>query len=79
MICAAIEVRYLQLRNNNTEKIGREYFSRLFKAGIASRFTDFSRIFEATIIDVTNEGLLVLKDASGNDRKFGMKEVGWIG
>lgn len=79
MICAAVEVRYLQLRNNNTEKIGSEYFRRLFRAGIPSRFTDFSNIFEATIIDVTKEGLLVLKDGNGNDRKFAMKEVGWIG
>lgn len=79
MICAAIEVRYLQLRNNNTDKIGTEYFARLFKAGVASRFTDFSNIFEATITDVTKEGLLVLRDSNGNDRKFAMKEVGWIG
>ena len=79
MLCAAIEVRYLQLRNNNCAKLAEEYFSRLFKAGVASRFTDFSAIFEATIVDVTNEGLLVLKDGNGTDRKFAMKEVGWIG
>lgn len=79
MICAALEVRYLQLRNNKVDKIAEEYFARLFKAGITTRFTDFSNIFEATIVDVTKEGLLVLKDANGMDRKFGMKEVGWIG
>jgi BirA family biotin operon repressor/biotin-[acetyl-CoA-carboxylase] ligase len=79
MICAAIEVRYLQLRNNNAEKIAQEYFSRLFKAGILTRFTDFTNIFEAAIVDVTKEGLLILRDSNGNDRKFGMKEIGWIG
>ena len=79
MICAAVEVRYLQLRNNSAEKIEKEYFSRLFKAGVASRFTDFTNIFEATIVDVTKDGLLVLRDANGADRKFAMKEVGWIG
>lgn len=79
MICAAIEVRYLQLRSKNRAKLAMEYFSRLFKAGIVTRFTDYSAIFEATITDVTPEGLLVLKDGNGNDRKFAMKEVGWIG
>lgn len=79
MICAAIEVRYLQLRGRNTDKLKAEYFSRLFKAGTMTRFTDFTAVFEATIIDVTREGLLVLKDANGNDRKFAMKEVGLIG
>jgi BirA family biotin operon repressor/biotin-[acetyl-CoA-carboxylase] ligase len=79
MICAAIEVRYLQLRNTRKEQLSKEYFNRLFKAGINTRFTDFSAIFEATIIDVTKEGLLVLQDKNGNDRKFAMKEVGWLG
>lgn len=79
MMCAAIEVRYLQLRQRHEEKLQQEYFSRLFKAGITSRYTDYSAIFEATIVDVTKEGLLVLKDGHGNDRKFAMKEVGWIG
>ena len=79
MICAAIEVRYLQLRAKNEERLKEEYFERLFKAGVVSRFTDYSAIFEATIVDVTNDGLLVLKDGNGNDRKFAMKEVGWIG
>lgn len=79
MICAAVEVRYLQLRNSATEKISKEYYSRLFKAGTLTRFTDFTNIFEATITDVTKEGLLVLQDSNGNDRKFAMKEIGWIG
>lgn len=79
MICAAIEVRYLQLRSKNVEKLKQEYFTRLFKAGTLTRFTDFNTVFEATIVDVTREGLLVLKDKNGNDRKFAMKEVGWIG
>jgi BirA family transcriptional regulator, biotin operon repressor / biotin---[acetyl-CoA-carboxylase] ligase len=79
MICAAIEVRYLQLRSQHQERLGTEYFSRLFKAGTPSRFTDYSAVFEATIVDVTSEGLLVLKDGNGNSRKFAMKEVGWIG
>ncbi|HTF02384.1 MAG TPA: biotin--[acetyl-CoA-carboxylase] ligase [Bacteroidia bacterium] len=79
MICAAVEVRYLQLRGRKEDKLDEEYFSRLFKAGITSKFTDFSAIFEATIVDVTHDGLLVLKDCNGLDRKFAMKEVGWIG
>lgn len=79
MICAAIEVRYLQLRSVRNGSLEKEYFSRLFKAGITTRFTDYSAVFEATIVDVTKEGLLVLKDANGHNRKFAMKEVGWIG
>lgn len=79
MICAAVEVRYMQLRAKKEKFISEEYFSRLFKAGISSKFTDFSAIFEATITEVTPEGFLVLKDGNGNIRKFAMKEIGWIG
>lgn len=79
MIYAAVEVRYMQLRSHKEKKLEIEYFSRLFKAGVLSKFTDFSAIFEATIVDVTPEGYLVLKDLNGFDRKFAMKEVGWIG
>lgn len=79
MICAAAEVRYLQLRGQHEERLHSEYFSRIFKANTITRFTDYSAIFEATIVDVTREGFLVLKDGNGHDRKFAMKEVGWIG
>jgi len=79
MIYAAVEVRYMQLRSHKERKLEIEYFSRLFKAGVLSKFTDFSAIFEARIVDVTSDGYLVLKDHTGFDRKFAMKEVGWIG
>lgn len=79
MICASIEVRYLQLRSDRSALLQKEYFERLFQAGVRTRFTDFTSVFEATIVDVTKDGLLVLKDGNGADRKFAMKEVGWIG
>lgn len=79
MLCAAVEVRYLQLRGNGRLRLSGEYLARLFMAGTPTRFTDFSSVFEATIEEVTREGMLVLRDNKGNVRKFGMKEVGWIG
>lgn len=79
MLCAAVEVRYLQLRGNARIRLAGEYLARLFMAGTPTRFTDFSNIFEATIEEVTREGLLVLRDNNGNCRKFAMKEIGWIG
>jgi BirA family transcriptional regulator, biotin operon repressor / biotin---[acetyl-CoA-carboxylase] ligase len=79
MLCAAIEVRYLQLRAGKPEKLRREYFERLFLAGEFTRYTDFARVFEARITEVTDEGFLVLELTDGTLRRFAMKEVGWVG
>ena len=40
---------------------------------------DFKTIFDATLEQVTPEGLLILRDTAGNERKFGFKEVGMLG
>ncbi len=79
MICAAVEVRYLQLRTGKTERLRSEYFNRLFMSGIVTRYTDFTRLFDAKILEVTNEGFLVLEMTDGAKRHFAMKEVGWVG
>jgi len=79
MICAAVEVRYLQLRAGKTDKLRSEYFNRLFMSGIVTRYTDFTRLFDAKIMEVTNEGFLVLEMPDGAKRHFAMKEVGWVG
>jgi BirA family biotin operon repressor/biotin-[acetyl-CoA-carboxylase] ligase len=76
---AAIEVRYLQLRAGKTDRLRQEYSSRLFKADVVTRYTDFTSIFEAQIEEVTNDGYLVLKLNDGSRSKFAMKEVGWVG
>lgn len=76
---AAIEARYLQLRGNKTELLRNEYEARLYRKGVPARYTDFKTIFDATLEQVTPEGLLVLRDTAGNERKFGFKEVGMLG
>lgn len=79
MICAAVEVRYLQLRAGKTEQLRAEYFNRLFMANIVTRYTDFTKVFDAKILEVTKEGFLVLELTDGSLRRFAMKEVGWVG
>lgn len=75
---AAIESRYLQLRGGHTKQIREEYEARLFRKGIPSRYTDFKTIFDATLETVSPEGLLVLTDAEGTQRRFGFREVGLL-
>jgi BirA family transcriptional regulator, biotin operon repressor / biotin---[acetyl-CoA-carboxylase] ligase len=77
-LCAAIEVRYLQLRAGKTESLRTDYLNRLFRIGIPMRFTDFKSVFEATIKNVTESGLLVVEDEDGVERKFAMKEIGMV-
>lgn len=79
LICGAVEARYLQLRSGKLAILRELYLERLFNAGINSQFTDFNAIFEATIVDVTLDGHLILQDSSGVQRKFAMKEVAWVG
>lgn len=74
-----IEARYLQLRAGHTELLRTDYEARLFRRGVPGRYTDFKSIFDATIEHVTPEGLLVMKDGEGNERRFGFKEVGMLG
>lgn len=73
-----IEVRYLQLRAGQKEKLRQDYHSRLFRQGVLSRYTDFKTIFDATLEHISEEGLLCLKDGDGNERKYNFKEVGLL-
>ncbi len=79
LICGSVEARYLQLRSGKLAILRELYLERLFNAGINSQFTDFNAIFEATIVDVTVDGHLILQDLRGVQRKFAMKEVAWVG
>ncbi len=73
-----IEARYLQLRAGQIEKLRADYHSRLFKQGQLARYTDFSTIFNATLEQVSEEGLLCLRDGDGRERKYNFKEVGLL-
>ncbi|MEO5642220.1 MAG: biotin--[acetyl-CoA-carboxylase] ligase [Bacteroidia bacterium] len=73
-----IEARYLQLRAGHKEKLRQDYHSRLFRLGVMSRYTDFKTIFDASLENITEEGLLCLKDGDGLERKYNFKEVGLL-
>jgi hypothetical protein len=45
---------------------------------VLSRYTDFKTIFDATLENITEEGLLCLRDGDGLERKFNFKEVGLL-
>lgn len=73
---ANIEARYLQLRAGQAEKLRNEYHAKLFMRDVLARYTDFKTVFDAKMEYVTPEGILVLRDGDGVERKFGFKEVG---
>ncbi len=73
---ANIEARYLQLRAGQIQKLRDEYHARLFMRDVVARYTDFKTVFDAKLECVTPEGILVLWDGDGVERRFGFKEVG---
>jgi BirA family biotin operon repressor/biotin-[acetyl-CoA-carboxylase] ligase len=73
-----IEARYLQLRAGQNAKLREDYHARLFKLGVMSRYTDFKTIFDATLENISEEGMLCLRDGDGLERRFGFKEVGLL-
>ena len=66
-LCRCIENRYLQLKNQKFSEINQEYKSALYRLEKLSSFKRKDEIFRARIIDVMDDGKLVLEL---EDRKF---------
>jgi BirA family biotin operon repressor/biotin-[acetyl-CoA-carboxylase] ligase len=73
-----LEATYLTLRAGKSDEIRSRYFERLFRYKKASVYTDFKSVFTATLHDVSSDGRLVLVLENGEERRFDVKEVGFI-
>lgn len=69
---------YTCLQNGGSEEITRRYRQALFHAGEMHYYRDASGVFKACISGVSPEGLLMLEDENGKQRKYSFKEVQYI-
>ena len=71
--------RYEQLRDGHYDKINNDYQNNLYRYGISSRFRDKNGIFSGTIIEISNDGRLLIKKAEdGIVHKYWLKEVEFL-
>jgi BirA family transcriptional regulator, biotin operon repressor / biotin---[acetyl-CoA-carboxylase] ligase len=73
-ILLAIEIRYLELAVGNLSVLDIAFTQRLFRFKQLCQFYDGKQIFWATIIGVSNTGLLILENDAGQQH-FNLKEV----
>ncbi|MDO3694400.1 biotin--[acetyl-CoA-carboxylase] ligase [Wenyingzhuangia sp. chi5] len=70
---AVMNVDYIY---NNLEKIKQEYLNQLYKINIPTMFMDTEQnIFMGKIVDVTNEGLLLLEKENDLIYSYAVKEI----
>lgn len=72
------EKQLLMLENGQEKEIRRQYMEKLYRKGEMHRFKDSMGAFEATIVDVEDDGHLVVEDNLGKIRKYGFKEIEFI-
>jgi BirA family biotin operon repressor/biotin-[acetyl-CoA-carboxylase] ligase len=72
---SAILNRYMQLLRDEKEKIREDYFNKLYQKCGYFNYKDESGGFSARIVDILNDGLLVLETEAGEERTYAFKEV----
>lgn len=73
-----ILVQYRKLSDNRVEEISSNYLNKLMFHQKVGRYKDEKGNFSATLIDVQDSGLLVLRDSEQKKRSYWMKEVEFI-
>ncbi len=73
-----IEFRYLQLKQNRNEDINQNYINQLFLYRQPAKYCTKDEVFVATIIGVSEEGMLILEKENGDIKKFGFKEIEYV-
>ena len=75
MLLSDILSRFEQCLNQDLKS---RYFSRLYRRRGYYPYTDKDGAFMAEILDVEDDGHLLLRDDNGRDRRYGFKEVQFI-
>ena len=74
LLCSCIDERYEQLRNENIDSIDADYLSALYRKGEKALYKYNNEIISATIIDVSEEGMLIL-EKEGKMIECDLKEI----
>ena len=61
-----------------SKTISQDYRERLYRKGAPSLYEDKTGRFSATLVDVENDGRLVLQDETGLQRRYAFKELQFI-
>ena len=74
-ICNHLEKRYLQLKSGHTDDINKEYLNFLYRSHKMHEYESMGQKFTAEIINVEEEGRVVMRKEDGSVVRFGFKEV----
>jgi len=74
-LCEFLEARYLQLKANKREQLGRDYLSRLYRLEEWKNYRSSGEDFEGKIKNVTIAGKLQVELRSNEIREFDLKEI----
>ena len=76
-ICSHIEAQYLKLKSGNFNSLQNGYISGLYRFKEKALYRRLGEVFEGTIIDVTEQGLLVML-SNGVEKQYNFKEVEFL-
>ena len=76
-LCYYIESRYSSLKENDTEKLHKDYLARLFKMNEMAEFRISGKLVSGKIVNVSDSGALVV-DINGQVESFNFKEITFV-
>lgn len=77
-ILDSFEHYYLMLKNGGEDNIIKMYHQSLYRRQGLHEFIDKDGSFMAGIVEVKDNGHLVLKDTNNNFREYELKEIKWV-
>lgn len=77
-LCITIDKRYKQLISGDMTRIKEEYISKLYRFNKWSEFKDEKGLFRGRILNVNEEGRLLIEKTDGIKSKYAFKEVEFI-
>lgn len=78
LLAEDLDVRYKQLIAGNEAEIENEYKEKLYRFNKWFRFNDKDGIFSGKIVNVEDDGRLVIEISDGNYNKYSFKDVEFI-
>jgi BirA family biotin operon repressor/biotin-[acetyl-CoA-carboxylase] ligase len=77
-LCRQLEKRYLQIKSQNFNLINNDYLKSLHRFYDMESYETAAGKFNARIIDVEDEGRLVIKKENGTIQRFAFKEIKFL-
>jgi len=77
-LCRQLEKRYMQIKSQNFNLINNDYLKSLHRFYEMETYESGSEKFSARIIDVEDEGRLVIKKENGTILRFAFKEIKFL-